>query len=143
MDSVGSRASQLAAHHLALGEGICAMRKLLFVAGLCAVAPGCGSSNSDLVAACNTFASVGCKNACVCLGSFYCASCTGPSETTLGCATAECPTGMSFYSPAATTCIHDLNAESCTDVLNNVTPVTCSAVFCPGGGFCIEAVFCR
>jgi hypothetical protein len=114
-------------------EGGFTMRKLLLVSALCAVAVGCGSSNGDPVGACNNLASTTCNRlgACNLLNTgVTVAQCTTATQTALGCANAKCATGTTFDGNAANTCINDVNKESCTDLGNQVTPASCTVVFC-------------
>ena len=106
------------------------MRGLLRMAGLCVLGAGCGSSTGDPVSACYTLASNGCNALASChkLNGVTVTQCTKAAETAAHCSTAKCPTGTSFDSSAAATCVDAIRIEDCTD-LGSFTPPSCLA-FC-------------
>ncbi len=90
---------------------------------------GCGGSDtSNPVAACDSFVTAACNRASACmdLGTTSVSQCITNGEANVGCATAVCPAGTTFNSSAASQCVNDVNAESCTDIGNGVTPASCS-----------------
>ena len=110
------------------------MRRLLVAVGVSALAVGCSTSSSTTdvstpVAACNSFVTAGCNKASSCslLGTGVTIStCITTAEAAASCSTTKCATGTTYDSAAATTCINNLNAQSCTDFGNNVTPTGCA-----------------
>jgi len=108
------------------------LRRLLVAVGVSALAAGCGTSSTDVstpVAACNSFVSAGCNKASSCsllTTGVTVSQCITTAEAAASCSTRSCPTGTTYDSAAATSCINNLNAQSCTDFGNNVTPTGCA-----------------
>jgi len=109
------------------------MRSLLVAASLAALLSACGSDTSNPVAACNSFASAICNKASSCNVSGITSACASNLEAGLGCSTAACPSGQSFDSGAASSCISAINGLSCTDAGNDLEngtlPSSCGSVF--------------
>jgi hypothetical protein len=108
------------------------MRKLLMLAGLCAVAVGCSSSNGDPASACNNAVNTICNklSSCNSLNGSTVAQCITAAEAAATCATRTCPSGTSFDSNLATTCINDINNASCANVSGGTFPASCNVAFC-------------
>ncbi len=108
------------------------MRRLLVLAGLCAMAVGCGSSNGNPVDACNNAASTICNklSSCGSLNGTTVAQCITQVEAAATCSTRTCPAGTSFDSNAASTCINDVNGASCASISGGNAPASCNVAFC-------------
>ncbi|HTS81714.1 MAG TPA: hypothetical protein VMH40_14030 [Myxococcaceae bacterium] len=109
------------------------MRKLLVVTSLSILASACGGADtSNPVAACNSFASAVCSKATSCNYPGVTSACQTNLENLFGCAQAACPSGQSFDSGAASSCISAINGLSCTDAGNAVAdgtlPSSCNNV---------------
>ncbi len=95
---------------------------------------GSGSSTSDPVAACKSVFTTVCNKLFQCNPSgaaqLYGTAASCESSLSSGCSAgnASCPSGTSYSASAASTCINDYGAESCTDIQNGVTPASCSKV---------------
>jgi hypothetical protein len=108
------------------------MRSLLLAASLSVLLSACGSDTSNPVAACNSFASAICNKASSCNVSGITSACANNLEASLGCSSAACPSGQSFDSGAASSCVSAINGLSCTDAGNDLEsgnlPGACSSV---------------
>lgn len=113
------------------------MRKLLVVVGLSlgAVACSSGPDTSTPVAACNSTASAYCNklSSCSALGTGQSVTtCISATEIALSCSTQSCPSGTTYNSANAATCINNYSAQSCADAIAQVTPPGCSlSLICP------------
>ena len=108
------------------------MRRFLAAASLSALLSACGSDTSNPVAACNSFATAVCNKATSCNLSGITSACANNLEAALGCSNAACPSGQSFDSGAASSCVSAINGLSCTDagddLQNGTLPGACSSV---------------
>lgn len=115
------------------------MRKLLLVIGLSVLVSACGSSNNNTstpLEACQSLVSTLCNKIFQCFptqaAQLYAnaAACTTAVEaTTCTAANTTCPTGKTFSSSQASTCINDTAAEACpTSIDNATTPASCDTV---------------
>ncbi len=109
------------------------MRRLLLAIGLSVCAVGCSSSTStdNPTDACNSVVNAGCNKASACnqlTNGVTVQQCITAAEAAAGCATIACPTGKTFNSGNASSCVNAVNAQSCTDFGNNVTPTVCNTV---------------
>ena len=105
---------------------------LVLAAGL--VACGGSSSNSDPVSACKNVFSTLCNKLFQCNPSgaaqVYGTSGNCASTLSANCTSSNvsCPSGTSYNSGAATSCINDYGNESCADVMAGMTPASCDHV---------------
>jgi len=108
------------------------MRRLLMLAGLCAVAVGCSSGTGNPADACNTAANTICNklSSCGSLNGITVAQCVTEAETAATCSTRTCPSGTSFDSNLANTCLNDINSASCTNIGGGTFPASCNVAFC-------------
>ncbi len=93
----------------------------------------CSSSDtSNPSAACNSALSAVCNKASSCngLGTISVSECISLGSSS--CTNAACPSGKTFSSSAASQCINDINALSCTDANNDYTngtlPSSCDLI---------------
>jgi|SRR5450755_5000876 len=111
------------------------MRRILVSISVSLLLGACsGSDTGTPQAACNSAAAAVCNKAGSCndLGNVSVSQCTATVETAANCATAACPTGKTYNSGAASQCLSDINALSCTDAadaFNNGTfPAVCNNI---------------
>ena len=101
---------------------------------------GCGGSNggagntSDPATACKNLFTTLCNKLFQCNASgaaqIYGSASACASNLGAGCSTgnASCPSGTSYSSGNASTCINDYGSESCSDIMSGVTPASCNHV---------------
>jgi hypothetical protein len=111
------------------------MRRILASISVSLLLGACSSSDTSTPeAACNSAAATVCNKAGSCndLGNVSVSQCTSTVTAEANCASAACPSGESYNSGAASQCLSDINALSCTDAsnaLNNGTfPTSCSSI---------------
>ena len=115
------------------------MHRLKIVLVLAAALSGCGSGSgstntSDPVAACKSVFTTLCNKLFQCnasgAGQVYGSASACASSLGAGCSSgnASCPSGTSYNSGNASTCINDYGNESCSDIMSGVTPGSCSHV---------------
>jgi len=111
------------------------MRKLLVVVGLSMFAAACSNSNGSTTStpaeACTSIATAACDRASSCnllTNGVTTQQCITTAENLAGCSTITCKTGKTFSSANATSCVDAINAQSCTDIGNAVTPEVCNTI---------------
>jgi len=110
------------------------MRRILVVVGLVAAwVVGCSSGPdvSTPAAACTSALTAQCNKVGSCSGANV-QTCINVAQDAGFCANAACPTGTTYNSANAATCINNYSAQSCADAIAGVTPPGCTlAAICP------------
>ena len=108
------------------------MRRLI-LGVLCLSALGCGSGSSNsydtstVVAACDSASTALCNRASTCgklasLGFASVSACVAYAENLAGCSTLVCPSGTTYSSSLASTCLTDIQNGAC----GSGKPAACS-----------------
>jgi hypothetical protein len=114
------------------------MRRVLAALCLSAVLAACSSdsngSTDNPVEACNSFSSAVCNRFFACdataAANVYgnVTACISDVSAQASCSTASCPTGKTFNSSQAQTCLNDLTNQSCPDNANSTLPTSCTTI---------------